>query len=130
MVEKFLEFKKSKDSLRVYEEHKLVYISKSRSLSPLLKLLASADLPANTIVFDKIIGLAAAKLIFLLKPVAVFTPLGTYAAEGFLHKNGIATFFLKKVEKILGFDKKTDCRHEKIAKNIRPELLVKILRKP
>ncbi len=89
-TELFTEFEASSDTLRVYEGENLVYSSEEERLLPLLGYIAEyGDSPRPVVVFDKVMGNAAALLAIKAGCSEVFSPLGSEPATESLEKYGV-----------------------------------------
>jgi hypothetical protein len=77
----FDEFIKSGDSLQVFEAEHRIYSSSEKMLLPLLKYINDfATEHQHVIVFDKIVGNAAALLLVKARCAGVYTPLASKPA--------------------------------------------------
>lgn len=89
--DKYQEFLSSGDSLRIYHRKVLVHSSRDKMLLPLLSyintLAANYD---NVVVFDKIIGNAAALLLTKIHCTEAYTPLASQPALETLDRFGIS----------------------------------------
>jgi hypothetical protein len=109
----------TKYSLALVESDKIVFSSRESGLKPLwecLKIFNSSE--RNFILFDKVIGLAAAKLIVHTRIISrIETPLVSEPAKIFLQKNDIPIKAGQIVPNILTKDRKAICPGEIIALN-------------
>ncbi len=109
----------TKYSLALIENDKVVFSSRESGLKPLWECLKRFhDSKRNFILFDKVIGLAAAKLIVHARIISrIETPLASEPAKTFLEKNAILIKAARIVPNILTKDRKTICPGEIIALN-------------
>jgi len=132
----FPEFVSSDDTLRVYEGDKLVFSSQKDRLLPLMEYLGRFAAAHNEVViFDKIIGNAAALLAVKAQCREVFSPLGSELAMQTLGKYGITYHFTRTVPNIQRADGEGMCPMEKLSIGKGPEdfyqiMLEKINRAP
>jgi len=118
----FSEFTASDDTLRVYEGNKLVFSSRKDRLLPLMEYLDRfAPAHERVVIFDKIIGNAAALLAVRAKCVEVFSPLGSELAIQTLEKYGINYNFTRIVPTIQRADGEDMCPMEKLSIGKEPE---------
>lgn len=117
-------------SLALIENDKIVFSSRESGLRPLWECLKRFhDSKRNFILFDKVIGLAAAKLIVHAQIISqIETPLASEPAKIFLEKNDIPIKAGQIVPNILTKDRRATCPGEIIALNISgtDEFLTKI----
>ncbi len=107
-------------SLVLSKNHKIIFSSKKSGLKPLVECVKEYKGKYNNcILHDKVIGLAAARLIVYSAMIkAANTPLCSKAAKEFLLKNKIKINAEKIVENILRKDKKGVCPMEMKAMRI------------
>ena len=124
-------FEKSDWSLAAVKNKIIIFQSKSSGLKPLIKLIKKfSSRSAKLVVYDKIIGQAAALLLAYLKVSQVYTPLISQAGVLVLKKHHIEFEAKKRVKHIMDFASQELCHWEKLAKNKTPKkfwLLVKSL---
>jgi hypothetical protein len=130
----FPEFVNSADTLRVYEGDKLVFSSQKDRLLPLMEYLGhSAPEHTGVVIFDKIIGNAAALLAVKAQCHETFSPLGSELAAQTLKKYRIAYHFSRTVPHIQRDDGEDMCPMEKLSLGKGPEefyqAMVGIIRK-
>ena len=115
------EFLNSDDTLRVYKDDKLIYTSNKDGLLPLLEYL---DRPAHyqpVVIFDKLMGNAAALLAIKAGGGEVFSPLGSQLAVKTLEQYGIK-YHIDKIVPYIQRPGGTDmCPMEKLSINMKPE---------
>ena len=117
-------------SLALIEKDKIVFSSRESGLRPLWECLKRFhDSKRNFILFDKVIGLAAAKLIVHSQIISrIETPLVSEPAKMFLEEHNISIKAHQIVPNILTKDRRATCPGEIIALNISgtDEFLTKI----
>jgi hypothetical protein len=120
----------TKYSLALIENDKIVFSSRESGLRPLWECLKKFHRSKRSfILFDKLIGLAAAKLIVHARIISrIETTLVSEPAKIFLKKNDIPINAVQIVPNILTKDRRTTCPGEIIALNISDtdEFLTKI----
>lgn len=108
----------SKYTLALYEGDKLIYSSQEKGLRPLLDCLDKNKKKSGLILHDKVIGLAAAKLIVYSGTIAeIVTTVASIPAKKFLEDNGIVIGAYKVAANIMTRDGKAVCPGEVIALN-------------
>jgi hypothetical protein len=125
-----------KDGKVVYSELNARYIgrsarykSKSQGLKPLVFCLRKYKKEMkNAVVYDKIVGLAAAMLLAYGKVKEVWTPIISKDARKYLEKHRIKIIYKKEVKNILNKDGTDICPMEKIAEKAGLRELSKILK--
>ena len=101
----FNEFLACDDTLRVYSGEKLVFISRKDRLSPLIDYIRKfGNSHKQVIIFDKIMGNAAALLSIKAGCQEVFSPLGSHLAVNTLQKYNIKCHFIATVPYITTSD--------------------------
>jgi len=120
-------FQKSSYSLVVYQNNKRIFTSQASALKPLLFFFRKNLSNNNLIIYDKIIGRAAALLLVLANPQKIYTPILSYSAEKVLQQHKIAVEFKKQVQFISDYTKEKMCGWEKLAKDKTPQQFYKIL---
>ncbi len=127
--ELFDRFLPSEDTLRVYEGGKLVFSSDKDRLVPLLEYLEShATLHRDVVIFDKIIGNAAALLAIKAGCREVWSPLGSELAASTLDRYGVKYHFVATVSCIQRADGEDMCPMEKLSLNKEPDEFYRIMR--
>jgi len=92
----FNDFASSTDTLRVYEDNSLIFASDKDRLLPLMEYIDRfAPDHRGVVIFDKIIGNAAALLAVKAGGREVFSPLGSELAVKTLEKYSIAYHFTR-----------------------------------
>jgi hypothetical protein len=114
------EFDFSKYSLGLFFNDELVFSSNNKGLKPLLICINECmDKYSECILYDKVIGLAAAKLIIYSRMISrVVTPMISKSALELLEKNDIEVKSEIIVENILNNDMSSVCPMEKRANKI------------
>jgi hypothetical protein len=108
----------SKYTLALYEGNKLICSSQDKGLRPLLDCLDKNRGKSGLILHDKVIGLAAARLIVYSGIIAqVITTVVSIPAEKYLKDNGIILRALEVAANIMTKDGKAICPGEVIAQN-------------
>ncbi len=112
----FQKFAASDDTLRVYEADRLVFSSRKDRLLPLMEYLDRfASEHKEVVIFDKIIGNAAALLAIKAGCREAFSPLGSEFAAQTLAEYGIAYHFTRTVPAIQRDDGEDMCPMEKLS---------------
>jgi len=108
----------SKYSLALFERNVLIHSSEDNGLRPLFDCLEKYKEKSGLILFDKVIGLAAAKLIVYSKIISgVVTTVASIPAKKFLEDNGINITAAEVTANILTKDRNSICPGEVIALN-------------
>src|SRR4030042_4292872 len=112
----FREFLAGGETLRVYEEGRLVFSSGEQRLVPLMAYLAGPACRRQPVtIFDKIGGNAAALLAVKANCRELFSPLGSEIAVRTLTKYGVKYHFTSVVPYITQPDGKSMCPMEKLS---------------
>ncbi|MFC1901239.1 DUF1893 domain-containing protein [Chloroflexota bacterium] len=118
----FNEFLSSDNTLRVYSEDKLIFSSDKDRLLPLLEYLSTfSPRREQVVVFDKIVGNAAALLLVIADCREIYSPLGSQLAIKTLDKYGIKHNFLETVPFIQQANKVDMCPMEQLSLDKTPE---------
>jgi hypothetical protein len=105
-------------SLALLEGEKLIYSDCGGGLRPLWDALEKFQGQSGLILHDKVIGLAAARLIVNSGMIAeIFTRVASLPAKQFLENNGVALTAFDVAANILTQDKSAVCPGEVIALN-------------
>jgi hypothetical protein len=109
----------NKYSLALIQDDKIIFSSYRHGLRPLMDCLENySQVKEKLTLHDKVIGLAAAKLIVYSEIIAeVHTPLCSKPAKKFLEENGIKLYAKEIVANILKKDRSSVCPGEIIALN-------------
>lgn len=106
----------SKYSLALFQGNDLIYSSEDKGLRPLFDCLQKYKEKSGLILHDKVIGLAAAKLIVYSEIIKeVVTTIASIPAKKFLDDNGITIRALNVVANIMTKDRSAVCPGEVIA---------------
>jgi len=98
---RYAQFLKSRDTLRIYEGSKLIYSSQKERLMPLMDFISKQNPnSSNLVVFDRVIGNAAALLLTKIPCAEVYSPLGSEMAVKTLQDAGIDYHFNEVVDYI------------------------------
>ena len=118
----FSAFLISEDTLRIYRDDELIFFSDKDGLKPLMEFLEDYG-PATepVIIYDKIMGNAAALLAVVVKCSEVNSPLGSEPAVDTLEQFGIAYNLSEIVPYITRADGKGMCPMEKLSLNKTPD---------
>jgi hypothetical protein len=118
----FQEFMASPDTLRVYADGKAVFSSTKERLIPLIEYLDTvAPHYQNVIIYDKIMGNAAALLSIKAGAKEVYSPLGSEHAVKTLKHYHIVHEILKVIPCIMRADGTDMCPMEKLSIGKTPE---------
>lgn len=124
----FNEFLTGDDTLRVYEDSKLVFNSNKDRLLPLIEYLADFRPYHPVTIFDKVTGNAAALLAVKANCHEIYSPLGSQIAVNTLKKYGIKYHISKIIPFIQQPDSTDMCPMEKLSINKDPEEFYEALR--
>jgi hypothetical protein len=118
----FQDFTAGKDTLRVYRDEKLVFSSQKDRLLPLMDYTANYGRSEKPVViFDKIMGNAAALLVSRLNCREVYSPLGSELAIKTLEKYGIKYHLNETVPYVCRDDGQRMCPMEELSLDKSPE---------
>ena len=114
--EKFEEFLKSPDTVRVYQGEKLLFSSQAERLLPLMEYAAKfTPYKKDVTVFDRVVGNAAALLLKKILCKEVYSPLGSESAIQALESFGIKYHFNEVVPCIQDDSRQNLCPMEKMS---------------
>ena len=120
--ELFARFVSSSDTFRVYHQGKIIFKSKKERLSPLLDYIARfVPQVKDVVVFDRIVGNAAALLLKKVFCLEIYSPLGSEFAARTLSEQGIKYHFSRTVPYILNQAGDDICPMEKLSLGKNPE---------
>ena len=126
----FNEFLTSSDTLRVYQGNKLFFSSNKNRLIPLLDYIARYGHNHEPVVlFDKVMGNAAALLSVMAGCREVYSPLGSQLAVKTLDRYGIKYHLTEIVAYIQNLSGKGMCPMEKLSVSKEPEEFYELMRK-
>lgn len=117
----FKDFLASADTLRIYDGDSLVFSSTEDRLIPLMEYLARTPQPKPVVIFDKIMGNAAALLSVKAAAGEVFSPLGSELAIRTLDNYRIKHHLINVVPHIMKPDGSDWCPMEKLSVGKTPE---------
>jgi hypothetical protein len=116
------EFRASGDTLRVYEGNHLIFSSSQERLLPLLEYIDRfAARHQQVVIFDKVMGNAAALLSIMAGCREVYSPLGSQLAVKTLEKYKIKYHLVETVPYIKRADGREMCPMEKLSIDKEPE---------
>ncbi len=125
----FTEFLVSGDTLRVYKDDKHLFSSSKDRILPLLEYIDRfAPYHQQVVIFDKIMGNAAALLSVEASCQEVYSPLGSQFAIKTLDKYGIKYHITKIVPYIQKPNGEDMCPMEKLSINKEPEEFYEVIR--
>ncbi len=123
----FSRFEKSKDSLWILWENKIIHKSKDKGIKPIVRLLKQKSEPLKyKIIFDKVMGRAAALLLVYGRVGEVHALVGSREAEKVFKKYKVYYQFKKRVNYIKGEKGRKVCPFEKLARGKNPESFYKL----
>jgi hypothetical protein len=121
----------SSDTFRVYHQGKLIFKSKKERLSPLLEYIDRfVPQVKDVVIFDRIVGNAAALLLKKAFCLEIYSPLGSEFAIQTLSEQGIKYHFSKTVPYILNQAGDDICPMEKLSLGKSSEEFFRRLCKP
>jgi len=125
----FDEFLASSDTLREYKDGTLLFSSSKDRLLPLLEYIDRAvPLHQQVVIFDKVMGNAAALLSVKVSCQEVYSPLGSQLAVKTLDKYGIKYHITEIVPYIQKANREDMCPMEKLSIDKEPEEFYEALR--
>ncbi len=125
----FSDFLSSKNTLRIYENSRLIFSSGRDRLLPLLEYLDSSPPPlGQVVIFDKIVGNAAALLLVIANCSEIYSPLGSKLAIKTLDEHRIRHFFNETVPRILQDNGVDLCPMEQLSLGKTPEEFHEIMK--
>ena len=126
----FDEFLTSDNTLRVYEGDKLIFASHKDRLLPLVDYIERfASTHQNVVIFDKIMGHAAALLCAKANCRELYSPLGSQLAVKALDKFGVRHHLSEIVPYIQKPSREEMCPMEALSIGKEPEEFYELLRK-
>jgi hypothetical protein len=112
----FKGFLAHRNTLQVYKDNKLVFASDKEGLLPLLEYIDNlASSHQQVVVFDKIIGRAAALLCILANCAEIYSPLGSELAVEALNRHDIKHHLVEIVPYIKRMNQVDMCPMEKLS---------------
>ena len=125
----FQAFLAGDDTLRIYRGGKLVFSSQKDRLLPLMDFISTRkDASDNLVIYDKVMGNAAALLAVVVKVGEVCSPLGSELAVKTLDRYGIKYRLVKLVPFIMRDDGQDLCPMEQLSIGKSPEEFYKIMK--
>jgi len=126
----FSEFLASNDTLRVYKDDRLIFASGEDRLLPLIEYIEkSAPYKEDVIVFDRVVGNAAALLLKKILCQEVYSPLGSELAVRTLSDSGISYHFTEAVPCIQNESRTDMCPMERLSMGKQSEEFYQLLMK-
>lgn len=112
----FARFVNSSDTFRVYHKGKLIFKSKKDRLIPLLEYIDTfVPQVQGVVIFDRIVGNAAALLLKKAFCLEIYSPLGSEFAARTLSEQGIKYHFSRTVPYIINKAGDDICPMEKLS---------------
>ncbi len=128
-LDRFKAFLDSDDTLRIYYGNKLIFSSKKDRLLPLMDYIGTCKNERKpVVVYDKIMGNAAAMLCVEAGAVEVYSPVGSELAVKTLDKHGIRHHLLKTSPYIIREDGKGMCPMEELSIGKEPDEFYRIMK--
>jgi hypothetical protein len=125
----FDDFVTGKNTLRVYKGDKLIFASNKDRLLPLIEYLEKyGSHHRSVVIFDKILGRAAALLCIKANCHEVYSPLGSELAIEVLGKRGIKYHFTRTVPCIQKPDQTDMCPMEALSIGKEPEEFYRLIK--
>ncbi|MBN2463283.1 MAG: DUF1893 domain-containing protein [Dehalococcoidia bacterium] len=125
----FDEFLTGNKTLHVYEDSKLIFASDKDRLLPLVEYIdKSASKHRDVVIFDKIMGRAAALLCIKAYCQEVYSPLGSQLATEVLEQHGIGHHLSRIVPCIQKPNREDMCPMEALSIGKEPEEFYKLLK--
>ena len=120
--ELFARFVSSSDTFRVYHQGKLIFKSKKEQLRPLLDYIDRfSPRVKGVVIFDRIVGNAAALLLKKAFCLEIYSPLGSEFAARTLSEQGMEYHFSRTVPYIMNKAEDDICPMEKLSLGKNPE---------
>jgi hypothetical protein len=112
----YKDFISGNDTLRIYRNKVLVFSSKKEQLVPLMEYIGTREIgPEPVVLYDKVIGNAAALLAVKANAGEVCSPLGSELAIKTLDRYGIKYHFDNTVPYIMRDDGRGMCPMEQLS---------------
>jgi len=126
----FDEFATSRNTLRVYKGSKLIFSSDKDRLLPLIEYLEKfASSHRKVVIFDRILGRAAALLCAKANCREVYSPLGSQLAIGVLGKLGIK-YHLSRIVPCIQTPEDKMCPMELLSVGKEPDEFYNLIKDP
>jgi len=130
MYKEFEKFAKTRFSLEIRQSGKILFRSKRDGVSGLLLFIKKYGRKyQDLVIFDKVIGRAAALLFAYLKAKEVYGVIGSKLAIRALRSFKIKYYFKKTVSGIINRTKTGPCPMERLSRGKTPEKLYDLLKK-
>lgn len=124
----FHDFLASGDSLRVYQGRELIFSSNENRLVPLMIYLDRFAGEASPLIFDKIVGNAAALLAVKAGCRELFSPFASQLAADTLEKYGVKHHLGEVVPAIMQPGGQEMCPMEKLSLGKEPEAFYRLMK--
>ena len=124
----FSRFLASNETLQVYKDRKLLFASNRSGLLPLLEYIDGCAYHPGAVIFDRVMGNAAALLAVKAGCREVYSPLGSQLAIRTLRKYGVRHHLTITVPRIQKPDGNGMCPMEKLSIGREPEEFYEIIR--
>ena len=125
----FSEFLATEHTLRVYEGERLIFASSKDGLLPLLEYIDQFTPHPQAVIYDKVMGNAAALLSIKAGCREVYSPLGSQLAVNTLDKYGIRHYLTEIIPCIQKPGGKDMCPMEKLSLGKEPDEFYHLVRK-
>lgn len=126
---RFQAFLASDDTLRIYRGGKMVFSSRKDRLLPLMDFIAARKNDSdNLVIYDKVMGNAAALLAVVVKAGEVCSPLGSELAVKTLDHFGIKYQLVKLVPFVMRDDGQDLCPMEQLSIGKSPDEFYQIMK--
>ncbi|MBI5466584.1 MAG: DUF1893 domain-containing protein [Candidatus Kerfeldbacteria bacterium] len=119
-------FSKTAETFIAVDLGKIVYTSQEHGLAPLLEFIRKFPKADELVVFDNVVGRAAATLFTLVKPKVVYGLVGSQSAVAILAKAGVTSHFTEVVEQLRTTTEAED--YEMLAQGREAKELLAVLR--
>lgn len=124
----FQDFLAGDDTLRIYTGDMLAFSSKKDRLLPLMEYIGAYGAICQTvIIYDKVIGNAAALLAVKANASEIYSPLGSELAIKTLEQRGIKYHFAETVPHIMRDDGQGMCPMEELSLGKTPDEFYKVM---
>lgn len=122
MAYSFERFRSSRWTLVILSEGRIVFKSRARAISPLVRYLKSGPGQSDDLViYDKYIGRAAALLMVLIGPAEVYTPVISEGGREVLQQYGLLFHADRTVKYLMGEASQEMCKWERASLGKTPE---------
>jgi hypothetical protein len=125
---RFNEFLTSADTFRVYRGKRILFTSGKDRLAPAVEYIEKFPHEEGVIVYDRIVGNAAALLLQIIRCRTVFSELGSENAIKTLESAGIKYHFNETVNCIMNDSGQDMCPMEKLSLGKSPDEFLKALK--